>query len=178
MPVLNTPLSLKGPSDIIVFYPGQSLTEQMAAWRERHPDCNLELSFATTHSGIRNALRHAALALLDATADPDQISEGFAQAVAKLGAYSTAVYSETMHEWLELSVRVRGVLLLLGPMTGAQWDGFFERMLSWSGQPRCDGYLTRRPRPKPVRSADVALRDPPAGKRTSAGLRRPKTGVK
>jgi hypothetical protein len=163
---------------MVVFYPGASLTEQMAAWQKRHPDRNVDFSFAAAHAGIRKSLRGAALAMLDATADPSRITEAFEHAAAKLGAYNVAVYSETMHERLELSVRVRGALLLLGPMTSAQWDGLFERMLRFSERHGCDGHVRPGPPQVPLRPADAALRDPPTGKRTSAGFRRPKTGVK
>ena len=36
------------------------------------------------------------------------------------------MYSERMHEGLEMFVRSRGALLLLGPLSEAEWDAFFE----------------------------------------------------
>ena len=164
-------------SNIVVFYPGDSLTEQVAAWIEGHPDCSLETSLARSLPGIRKALRNADVALLDATADPSRAWEAFSQAVARLGACSVAVYTETMHAWLELAVRIRGVLLLLGPLSSGQWEGFFERMLQSSRRLRTAGFVAQRP-PRAARPEDSGLREQPARTQLPAGFRRPKTGVK
>lgn len=164
-------------SDIVLFYPGASLTDQVAGWSERHPQCSLEVSFAKTVPGIRQALSSADAAVLDATADPGQAMAAFSQAVAKLGAYSVAVYTERMHEWLELSVRIRGALLLLGPMDSSQWEGLFDRLLPGTGRPCPAELLSQRPARDPARSGNRGTRERLAARWLLAGFHRPKTGV-
>lgn len=44
-----------------------------------------------------------------------------------LDARHLAVYTERMHEGLERFVRVRGILLLLGPVEAAQWQAVFRQ---------------------------------------------------
>jgi len=163
--------------DVVIFYPGESLTEQIQSWMESHPDYSVDLSSARSETGIRKALRGADVALLDATADPRQAMETFTQAVVKLGEHSVAVYTEVMHAWLELSVRTRGVLLLLGPMTGAQWEGFFERMLPSGRRLAAGRCVVQRPRKRAL-PGESGLREQPTGRHMPAGARRPTTGVR
>jgi hypothetical protein len=168
-------------SDIVVFYPGDSLKEQVGAWVDRHPECSLEVSFARSLPGIRVALRNAAVALLDATEDPAQATDAFSQAVARLGAHSVAVYTETMHEWLELFVRIRGALLLFGPLDNTQWEELFERMLRSGRGLRESGTMRRRPGEAgkiSLRPEEIRLLEKLREQRLPAGVCRPRTGVK
>jgi hypothetical protein len=160
-------------SAAVVFYPGSHLRKQIDSWRARHAGSRLVCSFARSAPGIRKALRGAGVALVDATEDPARALSAFSQAAARLGAYSVAVYTETMHARLELPVRMRGSWLLLGPLAERQWDGFWEVM--WrSALPAAE-----RAAKRPVRVADMEFSEvPTAGRLKSAGLRRPRTGVK
>ena len=76
----------------------------------------------------------ADVALIDATDDHAQAADAFSQAVGHVGAGATAMYSERMHEGLEMFVRSRGALLLLGPLSEAEWDAFFDRRLPRGGR--------------------------------------------
>ena len=67
--------------------------------------------------------------LVDASDDHAQAIELFSQSVARLGSRRVAVYTERMHEGLELFVRTQGAWLLLGPLSEQQWEGFFSSML-------------------------------------------------
>jgi hypothetical protein len=174
---LNVSETKPTKSEIAVFYPGDSLGEQVAAWVERHPECSVTSSYATGPAGIRNTLRTADLALLDATFDAAQMMPAFAQAVAKLGAAHVAVYTETMHEWLELAVRIRGVLLLFGPLSGEQWEGFFEKMLPANRRLYSAGFVMPRADARASTGSETRPHEH-SGKRAPAGFRRPKTGVK
>jgi hypothetical protein len=78
---------------------------------------------------IRAVLARADVALIDATEDQFHAAEAFAEAAESLGAGAAAVYTERMHDGLELFVRSRGAQLLLGPLAEAEWDGFFARTL-------------------------------------------------
>ena len=44
------------------------------------------------------------------------------------------MYSERIREGLEMFVRSRGALLLLGPLSEAEWDAFFDRRLPRGGR--------------------------------------------
>lgn len=164
-------------SEIVVFYPSGSLEQQVGAWAERHPECGVASSFVRSLAGIRQSLRNADVALLDATVDAARTMPAFAQAVAKLGAGRVAMYTETMHKWLELAVRIRGVLLLFGPLSGQQWDDFFAKMLPADRRLYSAGFVMPRPDGLPSSRGDTGPREH-SGKRAPAGFRRPKTGVR
>ncbi len=175
---MNHLSSQRSTSEIVVFYPSDSLREQIADWRRRHSGYEVEVSLAKSLPRIRSMLRHAGAVLLDATADPCQATDAFSQAVARLGPSAVAVYTETMHPWLELFVRTRGSLLLLGPMSEAHWDGLLERMLRFSGGVPAAARITQRPERKPVRAVEGGQRaERAASSRSFAGFYRPKTGV-
>ena len=172
---MSHPHSQQRTADVAVFYPGRSLTEQLDAWSQTHGEHRIEWSWAKSLPGIRRALRRADVVLLDATDDPKQAAETFSEALSRLDAHSVAVYTEHMHEWLELFVRVRGALLLLGPMHSEQWDGFFEGVLR-SIETRRRGSAASPPEKQPARAGEPGLREPASGTRVSAAVR-PRTGV-
>ena len=117
----------------VLFYPGNALRGQIVAWDRGRHACVFRPSFARSMSGIRKVLERANLVLVDATKDYGRAKAAFTQAVARRGADGVAVYTETMHEGLELGVRSCGALLLLGPLSRAQWQGFFQRKLGLAG---------------------------------------------
>lgn len=125
MSVLHFPAT----ADVLLFYPGGSLNDQIGLWSSRHPERQVETSFERSLPKIRKLLRKTGAAMVDATEDPGQATDALLQAVARLGAKTVAMYTETMHDGLELFVRVRGSLFLLGPLFDEQWQGFFERLL-------------------------------------------------
>ena len=121
--------------EIAVVYPGDSLTRQVAAWARKHADCVIEPVFAKSLPEIRGAIQHVDLAVVDATADHAQSVDALSQAVARLGASATAVYTERMHEGLEPFVRFQGCQLLFGPLSDVQWEDFFAVALRRHKQP-------------------------------------------
>jgi hypothetical protein len=147
-PEENNPLSilhLPATADVLVLYSGISLSEQIGVWAARHPDWQVETSFERSLPEIRTLLRSASVTIVDATEDPSQATDAFLQAVARLGATAVAMYSEAMHDGLELFVRVRGSLYLLGPLSNEQWEEFFERPLRTKGiAPASWGRVPRR----------------------------------
>jgi hypothetical protein len=118
--------TLRTESGVVLFYPGRLLTDQINGWAMRSGRCRTSISFDRTIIGIRDRLRRAAFAVIDATEDPSQGADAFLQSVNILGSDSVALYSEKSPEGLELLVRTLGSPLLLGPMSTDEWDGFLE----------------------------------------------------
>ncbi len=120
--------------NIAVCYPTESLSHQMALWARKHEDCEIEPVFGRLPLEIRRSLNGAAMILVDASDDYAQAIELFSQSVARLGSHRVAVYTERMHEGLEIFVRTQGAWLLLGPLSDGQWEEFFSAMLPSADQ--------------------------------------------
>lgn len=114
---------------IAVCYPTESLSRQLASWASNHADCGVEPVFGRSALEIRRSLDGADRVLVDASDDHAQAIELFSQSVTRLGSRHVAVYTERMHEELELFVRTQGAWLLLGPLDHEQWEEFFSTML-------------------------------------------------
>ena len=114
---------------IAVCYPTESLSCQMALWARKHEDCGIEPVFVRSALEIRRSLDGAERVLVDASDDHAQAIDLFSQSVARLGSRHVAVYTERMHEGLELFVRTQAAWLLLGPLNNGQWEEFFSTML-------------------------------------------------
>jgi hypothetical protein len=120
------PISIQAASGIVLFYPGSLLSGQIHDWAEQHGGCRAAVSFERTLPGIRRWARRAALAIIDASSDPAQGTDAFLQSVSTLTSEAVAVYTEKMHDGLELLVRSFGAPLLLGPMSMGEWEEFLE----------------------------------------------------
>jgi hypothetical protein len=116
-------------ADLLLLYPAESLKKQISRWALQHPERQVDVSFERSLAKIRHLLRYTDATLLDATHDPAMATEAFLQAVACLGADAVAVYTETLHDDLELFVRLRGVPFFLGPLFDEQWEEFFEQIV-------------------------------------------------
>jgi len=114
---------------IAICYPTESLSRQVALWAGRHEDCEIKPVFGRSVLEIRRSLNGADVVLVDASDDHAQAIELFSQSVTGLGSRRVAVYTERMHEGLELFVRMQGAWLLLGPLKHWQWEEFFSSML-------------------------------------------------
>jgi hypothetical protein len=115
---------------VAVCYPTDSLLLQVAGWsQQKMHDTGtrvvIEPCVARSQIGIRRAVHGSDFVLVDATNDYAQAVEAFSQAAAQVGSKRVAVYSEEMHEGLELFVRQRGSWVLLGPLGLEDWDGLF-----------------------------------------------------
>ncbi len=115
--------------NIALGYPTESLSCQMALWANQREDCGFEPVFGRSAPEIRQSLNGADMVLVDASDDHAQAIELFSQSIARLGSRRVAVYTERMHEGLELFVRTQGAWLLLGPLSSRQWEEFFSSML-------------------------------------------------
>jgi hypothetical protein len=123
---------------IAVCYPTESLSRQVALWARNHDEYRIAPVFGRSALAIRRSLNGAAAVLVDASDDHAQAIELLSQSVARLGARRVAVYTERVHEGLELFVRTQGAWLLLGPLTNKQWEDLF---LSLAGPPRQESRL-------------------------------------
>ena len=127
-------------ADVLLFYPSDSLREQVNGCLCKKSGVKVGVCLAKPLPEIREALGGVRLALLDATDEPAQSTDAFLQAVGQLGGYSVAVYTEQMHDGLELLVRRSGALLLLGPLSELQWEEFFYHAI----QPSCREQKVRK----------------------------------
>jgi hypothetical protein len=126
---MSTPVSSSQASavaDVLLLHPAPSLSDQIARCAELRPGWRVATSRARKLPEIRKVLSQAATAIIDGTEDPCLAAEGFLQAVAQLGAGAVAMYTEATDRDLELLVRVRGSVYLLGPLWPEQWESFFD----------------------------------------------------
>lgn len=114
---------------ILLLYPGESLKNQIGLWTWRHPERWTETSFEHSLPEIHARLQEAGAVLVDATEDPAQATDAFLQAVVRRGARAVIMYTEVMHDGLELCVRVVGSLFFAGPLDDEQWDDLFDHLL-------------------------------------------------
>jgi hypothetical protein len=115
---------------IAICYPTESLYRQVARWARKHEEFGIESIFDRAVLKVRRLLNGAEVVLVDASDDHAQAMELFSQSLARLGVRRVAVYTERMHEGLELFVRTQGAWLLLGPLQETQWEELFASMLS------------------------------------------------
>jgi hypothetical protein len=116
-------------ADVLLLYPGQSLRDQMALWRGRHPQRRVQVSCERSLPEIRRLLHRAESTIVDATEDPCKATDAFLQSVARLGAGAVTMYTECGCNDLELFVRMRGSLFLLGPLFEEEWEDVIAGLL-------------------------------------------------
>ena len=159
-----------------MLHAGPSLREQLDLWRLWGAGEPAELSYVAEPTAVRRALRTATAAVIDATASPQQAMDALVAAVAQLGGYSVAVYTETMHEWLEVFVRVHGSPLLLGPLDRLRWQELLESMLRAARRRMPSGAWAQRLVRRPLQVRAGQLRES-VTRWSSAAVRRPKAGL-
>lgn len=118
--------------DVVLFYAEQSLLTQVAAWVRGAGSLSLRLVASPDPLIVARALGDAVVAIIDATPRPGEAMAALERCLRSLSARQTAVYTEQMHHGLELFSRVRGVQLLMGPMSPPEWDAFFEPFESFA----------------------------------------------
>jgi len=114
--------------EIVLFHAGESLLEQVADWVRRHRWISLRLVSSYQAATVRRSLARWTAGVIDATQHPRAALRTLQQVleVPDCRLPALCVYTERMHAALEMFVRRRGVLLLLGPMTQTEWSGFFD----------------------------------------------------
>ena len=120
--------SLDGLRDVTLFMPTKSLVFQAAKWSERHPGFALRIVSSQLPGVVFRAFKGATFSILDATDQPQQALALLEGAVERFGRLGIAVYTEIMHEGMELIVRSAGIPLWLGPMSAREWSAALESM--------------------------------------------------
>ena len=118
---------------VVKLGPSRGLCRQAARWRVPHSSC---ASGGRDMVAIRDLVDRSRLegrepglgVVVDATDDPTVAIEAFREVAASLRAERVVVYTERMHPGLELVVRERGSLLLLGPLEDRAWRALFGKM--------------------------------------------------
>lgn len=126
--LMNIPYA-PATTDLLLFYPGESLTDQISRWNEKCPRRRIVASFERSLPEIRKLMHRGGAALVDATEDPLLAADALLQAIGRLGKDAVAMYSEVGHEESELFTRMQGSLFILGPLRERHWAEFFERFL-------------------------------------------------
>ncbi len=166
---MKTPDRVQSAGGIVVFHSGDSLMRQLDVWSDRCPGCDLRFSSAESSLEICNASRRGTFVLIDAVEDPKRARLGMLWVTAVREAPVVAVYTEAADEGLELFVRTRGGLLLLGPMSNASWDGVFGGVLqSSTRKPRC-GLVKQLRVGREAERVAAGVSEPSSGKQCSAG---------
>jgi hypothetical protein len=114
--------------EVVLFFAEESLLFQVASWVRSEGRFSMRLVTSRDPVVIARALDDAIVAILDATRQPGEAMAVLERAVPRIGPRRVAVYSEQLHNGLEVFVRVRGVTLLAGPMSPPEWEAFFESL--------------------------------------------------
>jgi len=171
---MKAPGRVQSAGGIVVFHPGGSLMRQFGVWSGSHPGCNLDYSSATSLLDIHRACYHAAFVLIDAVEDPQFARLVLLQVMTDREAPAVAVYTEAADESLELFVRTRGGLLVLGPMSDASWEGVFEGMLQFNTMESRRRPLRQRRAGKEAERVTAGVPELSSGEQCTAGSCRPK----
>ena len=113
-------------SEIALFRPTESLLLQLLRWSKCHPRFALQVTWCDQADALREVLEAATFSVIDATESVRQavttMAEGLEQSCRNM-----AIYTEVMHEGLELLVRSHGVMLWLGPLAPGEWDAALSK---------------------------------------------------
>ena len=112
--------------DVAVFYPSDSLLLRMVEWLRGTDSFSLRLVTSPQPACIQHVLGATTIAVVDATGQAANATAALEQCIAAIGPEKTAIYTELMHEGLEVFARTRKVQLLLGPLNSWEWSGFTE----------------------------------------------------
>ncbi|NQU25375.1 MAG: hypothetical protein HQ567_29165 [Candidatus Nealsonbacteria bacterium] len=139
-----SPVPRKPALPVALLYPGDSLVQQMSAYRGERPACEFQSSQADSPSELHKLFQNTAISVIDATSDPDRAVAALDLATERSDGHYSAAYTEKVHEGLELSVRSRGALLLLGPLSQLDWEGLFEAAWQSVGRAFRFGFLAQQ----------------------------------
>lgn len=93
---------------------GPHRTPVLRVVRSRHPDV------------VGNAFDASAFSIIDATADPREALAILDEGISRGSRSRIGVYTEIMHEGLEIPVRSLGVAFWLGPCSESYWGSIFD----------------------------------------------------
>jgi len=116
--------------DLLIIYPGVHLLTQVADWARDNGNTAVVLRVFSSRDPllIRAAVRHAAMVIVDATEQPGAAMAALESSIEHMSPTNIVVYTEQVHAGLELFTRVRGVALVVGPMSRPEWDAWLESL--------------------------------------------------
>jgi len=147
--------------DLALFRATESLVLQLM--RSCGPDRTPVLRVVRSrHPGIIcNALDSAAFSIIDATEDSREALAILDEGISKGGRARIGVYTEIMHEGLEIPVRSLGVALWLGPCSESDWGSILDGIEAGALVSPVGGH-----------SPGSVLPDNPAGLQRFSGIRK------
>ncbi len=122
--------AIQPATEIVVFYPASALMLDLANWFGRHSRFNMRAVESHQVNNIRAASQRAALAIVDATEALNAAMTALGLCLENLPPEKIVVYTERMHDGLEIFVRSRRVLLMLGPASQTEWEAFLAPLES------------------------------------------------
>ena len=111
--------------EVVLLSASPSLTLQIAQWVAKHGRYAVSLFCSPTTSGLDTALTSANRAIVDGR-EASAAIEAADRAARLLGSDRVAIYAESPCEHLQQWALGRGMGVLTGPMTEAEWDAFFD----------------------------------------------------
>ncbi|MFP4356114.1 MAG: hypothetical protein ACLFUJ_13405 [Phycisphaerae bacterium] len=112
-------------NDVVLFGAQQTLLLSIADWASHHDRFPLRLVASSRRADVQAAAVGAACLVIDATEAADTALKILDHVLSCRRGGNVLVYTDRMHEGLELDVRQRGVGFVLGPLTPEQWEGVF-----------------------------------------------------
>jgi hypothetical protein len=109
-------------TDVAIFYPDDRLLLDLAQWFHRNSRFHMEVVLSRQTSVMRSIAAQATFLVINATQCLDPAITALAVALECVPCERILLYTERMHEGLELFVRCRGVLMLLGPASQIEWE--------------------------------------------------------
>lgn len=105
------------------------MLKQITEWGHLRPGADIRLASSSLPATLRALASEVLAAVIDATEHPEAAMRTLGGVLAVLRTAEMkpklGVYTEKVYEGLEMFVRLRGILFLLGPMGPVEWDGFF-----------------------------------------------------
>ncbi len=119
-------------SSVVLLHAGESLLKQITRWGQLRPNADIQLADSALPSTLKPLLSDTTAAVTDATDQPEAAMQTLAGILSVLqrteSQMKLGVYTEKIYDGLEMFVRLRGILFLMGPMGPMgplEWDGFF-----------------------------------------------------
>lgn len=108
--------------DVAIFYPDDRLLSDLSEWFYRNPRFHLQVVLSRQMSVMRSIAAQATFSVINATQCLDSAINALGVALECAPCERILLYTERMHDGLELFVRCRGVLMLLGPASQIEWE--------------------------------------------------------
>ena len=116
----------KNDFELLVCSCKASLITQLVEAASHDPGVSLRLDPCGWRDWLWSELPLDICVLVDASDRPEIAMESLHAILPRIDTRQVAIYTELMHDGLELFARLRGMLLLLGPMHTLQWLGYFQ----------------------------------------------------